>query len=356
MNIVERLAEKIIKDAVRSQATDIHIIPRKQDTLIQLRLGSKLIPRYCLPVKDCIRLVSHFKFTAAMDIGEKRRPQSGACTYQIGKQHIGLRFSTLPSINRESLVIRIIPQYNQIPFNRLSLFPNSARKMLSLIKQAHGLIILTGPTGSGKTSTLYALMKEISQTSQRNVVTLEDPIEKENDYSLQVQVNEKAGISYAAGLKAILRHDPDIIMVGEVRDAETAQITVRAALTGHLVLTTMHTRDAEGAIYRLAEFGVNPLEIQQTLIAVTAQRLVELCCPFCGKSCSPYCYSDGRWKRASVFEFLAGNELHAAIQGLSGEKQDVKYRRLKDSIRKGIALGFIKESEYDRWVLENEED
>ncbi|MED3571649.1 competence type IV pilus ATPase ComGA [Cytobacillus praedii] len=355
MNTIEKLAERIIKDAVRNHASDIHIVPRRNDTLIQLRLANKLIPRLYLPKEECDRLISHFKFTASMDIGEKRRPQSGAYSYQIDGQMIGFRFSTLPSSHNESLVIRILPQQEQIPFYQISLFPNMTRKLLALLKHAHGLIIFTGPTGSGKTTTLYSLLNETSHMFNRNVITLEDPIEKENDMVLQVQVNEKAGVSYATGLKAILRHDPDIIMVGEIRDAETAKIAVRAALTGHLVLSTMHTRDAKGAIYRLSEFGVDTIEIEQTLVAVTAQRLVELSCPFCKGECSPYCYCYGRLKRASVFELLTGRALNASMKAARGEEAKIKYRNLKDIIKKGIALGFIKETEYERWVLEHDQ-
>lgn len=166
---------------------------------------------------------------------------------------------------------------------------------------------------------------------------------------MQVQVNEKAGVTYATGLKAILRHDPDIIMVGEIRDSETAKIAVRAALTGHLVLSTMHTRDAKGAIYRLMEFGVNKLEIEQTLVAVAAQRLVELECPFCEGTCSPFCFSHSRIKRASVFELLTGKALTSVLRdGVSSHKT------LKNVINKGIALGYIKETEYERWVYDHE--
>jgi len=355
LSVIERMAERIIKDAVRSHASDIHIIPRRKDTLIQLRFGSQLTPRLYLPKEECDRLISHFKFTASMDIGEKRRPQSGAYSLEVDGQMIGLRFSTLPSSHSESLVIRILPQQEQIPFFQISLFPDMTRKMLALLKHAHGLIIFTGPTGSGKTTTLYSLLNETSHMFHRNVITLEDPIEKENDLVLQVQVNEKAGVSYSAGLKAILRHDPDIIMVGEIRDAETAKIAVRAALTGHLVLSTMHTRDAQGAVYRLAEFGVNMMEIEQTLVAVTAQRLVELNCPYCEGECSPFCYGYGRWKRASVFELLAGRALNASIKKARGERSLVKYRTLKEVITKGIALGYIKETEYSRWVHDNAE-
>lgn len=354
MNTIEKLAERIITDDVRNHASDIHIVPRRKDTLIQFRLANKLIPRLYLPKEECDRLIAHFKFTASMDIGEKRRPQSGAYSYFINGKMVGLRFSTLPSAHNESLVIRILQQQEQIPFYQISLFPKMTRKLLALLKHAHGLIIFTGPTGSGKTTTLYSLLNETSHLFNRNVITLEDPIEKENDLVLQVQVNEKAGVTYATGLKAILRHDPDIIMVGEIRDAETAEIAVRAALTGHLVLSTMHTRDAKGAIYRLLEFGVNLLEIEQTLVAITAQRLVELSCPFCKGECSPYCYFYGRWKRASVFELLAGKALNTAIKGAKGEEVSLHYQTLSTIITKGIALGYIKETEYDRWVLDYE--
>lgn len=354
VSAIEILANRIISDAIRNQATDIHIIPRRNDTLIQLRLTNKLFPRLSLPLDDCERLISHFKFNANMDIGERRRPQSGAIVSQVNGQLMGLRLSTLPSNNRESLVIRLLPQQEQIPFYQLSLFPLMTRKLLALLKHAHGLIIMTGPTGSGKTTTLYSLLNETAHLFHRNVITLEDPIEKNYDSVLQVQVNEKAGVTYATGLKAILRHDPDIIMVGEIRDGETAKIAVRAALTGHLVLSTMHTRDAKGAIYRLHEFGVNWLEVEQTLIAVTAQRLVELTCPFCKEECSPYCYTYGRWKRASVFELLSGRNLSLVMKEAKGSKVETKYRSLKDVIRKGIALGYIKETEYERLVYDDE--
>lgn len=350
MKSIESLADKIVKDAIQSHASDIHIIPRRKDTLIQYRMANRLVPRYKLPKEDCERLISHFKFTASMDIGEKRRPQSGAFSVKVNGFYVGLRLSTLPSNLKESLVIRILPQQSQIPFYKISLFPKVTTKLLALLKHAHGLVIMTGPTGSGKTTTLYSLLEETTHHFHRNVITLEDPIEKENEYVLQVQVNEKAGVTYATGLKAILRHDPDIIMVGEIRDSETAKIAVRAALTGHLVLSTMHTRDAKGAIYRLMEFGVGKLEIEQTLVAVAAQRLVEIVCPFCQDICSPYCFSSNRLKRASVFELLTGRALMSVLQG-----EEPTYKTLKDVIRKGIALGYIKDSEYDRWVFDDEE-
>ncbi|MDP4085248.1 MAG: competence type IV pilus ATPase ComGA [Bacillota bacterium] len=352
VSTIEKLANRIILDATKHHATDIHIVPRRNDTLVQLRFTNQLIPRLTLPKEECDKLISHFKFTANMDIGERRRPQSGAFVSEVNGQMINLRLSTLPSINRESLVIRLLPQQEQIPFQQLSLFPSLTRKLLALLRHAHGLIILTGPTGSGKSTTLYSLLNETAHLFQRNIITLEDPIEKNYESVLQVQVNEKAGVTYASGLKAILRHDPDIIMVGEIRDAETAKIAVRAALTGHLVLTTLHTRDAKGAVYRLHEFGVNWLEIEQTLVAVTAQRLVELTCPFCNGECSSFCFSYRRLKRASVFELLSGKNLSSVIRAAQGEPTQPSYPLLKHVIRKGIALGFIKESEYERLIYD----
>ncbi|RHW41073.1 type II/IV secretion system protein [Neobacillus notoginsengisoli] len=355
-SVIEALADRIISDAVKQHATDIHILPRKEDTLIQLRITNRLTPQMVLPKEECERLISHFKFTAHMDIGERRRPQSGAIITEVDGLRYGLRLSTLPSNQRESLVIRLLPQQEKFTFEQLSLFPDMSKKLLNLLKHAHGMIILTGPTGSGKTTTLYSLLHETASKHHRSIITLEDPIEKECGTVLQVQVNEKAGVTYAAGLKAILRHDPDIIMVGEIRDAETARTAVRASLTGHLVLTTMHTRDAPGAIHRLHEFGVNWLEVEQTLLAVTAQRIVELNCPYCGGTCSPYCHSSGVRKRASVFELLSGKKLQSAIRSSRGVENGSRYSTLRETIRKGIALGYIKEFEYERLVFSNEEE
>jgi competence protein ComGA len=351
---IQNIADSILTDALQKGASDIHVIPRGANSAIKLRIGNQLLDRHVLKTSVCERLISHFKFIAAMDIGDKRRPQSGASSYRYEGMDVGLRISTLPAGKNESMVIRLLPQQNHIPFYQLSLFPSTTQKLISLMKHAHGLVILTGPTGSGKTTTLYSLLHEASQIINRHVITLEDPIEKQSDNVLQIQVNEKAGISYAAGLKAILRHDPDIIMVGEIRDHETAQIAVRAALTGHLVLSTMHTRDAEGAIYRLLEFGVSSVEIEQTLIAVTAQRLVELECPFCKGPCPPHCYTAGRSKRGSVFEILTGRALAGAVKHARGEAGKGHYQTLRDAIVKGIALGFIKEDELKRWVMDEQ--
>lgn len=324
--------------ALRLSATDIHIIPRKHKFLVQFRLEHRLIPQLSLTFEESERLISHLKFLASMDIGEKRRPQNGSITMHVADQIVGLRLSTLPTMYYESLVIRLIPEQKIVPLKQLSLFPHSVRKLSSLLKFSHGMLILTGPTGSGKTTTLYSLLQYSPEINNRNIITLEDPIENESERILQVQINEKAGISYSNGLKAVLRHDPDIIMVGEIRDKETAKIAIRAALTGHLILTTMHTRDAAGAIHRLMEFGVSWNEIQQSLIGVSAQRLVEV-------------KREAERRRASVYELLYGRNLNLVLQDIKGAGVIVSYRTLKQELAKAVALGFIEQNEFERLVM-----
>jgi competence protein ComGA len=227
----------MIGEAFSGDATDVHVIPRTKDYLIQFRKLGVLVPFHTVDSDQAERLIAHLKFMASMDIGEKRKPQSGSFSLTVRGTPLSLRISTLPTTHlKESLVIRILPQKYQIPIDKMSLYPSSAKKLLALLMYSHGLIIFTGPTGSGKTTTLYSLVLHCSVALNRNVITLEDPVEKLHEEMVQIQVNEKAGITYSAGLKAILRHDPDIIMVGEIRDRETAEIAVRAALTGHPVI------------------------------------------------------------------------------------------------------------------------
>ena len=349
---IEKTAEKILTRAIVESASDIHIFFRGEGPHIQFRIDNKLVPQETLSFFEAERLIAHLKFLASMDIGEKRRPQSGAITINLANQVVGLRLSTLPTAHLESLVIRLIPQQNILPLEQLSLFPNTVQKLIALLKHSHGMLIFTGPTGSGKTTTLYSLLHHAHEMINRNIITLEDPIENVSEKVLQVQINEKAGITYSVGLKAVLRHDPDVIMVGEVRDAETAKIAVRAALTGHLILTTMHTRDAQGAISRLLEFGVSLLEVEQTLIGVTAQRLVELRCLPCKGDCALACKMTVRNKRASVYELLYGKSLAEVLRIMGDEKgkATVSYRQLKDEIGKAVAMGYVESQEYERLV------
>ncbi|MGE8204503.1 competence type IV pilus ATPase ComGA [Heyndrickxia sp. NPDC080065] len=353
---IEKIADLLLGQALKLNATDVHIIPRQEDYHVQFRFNGRLSPYRDLSTEIGDRLISHFKFMASMDISERRKPQSGSFHLFVQQKKTSLRISTLPTaLSKESLVIRILPQDHSLTIDEISLFPTSTKKLKALLMHSHGMIIFTGPTGSGKTTTMYALVEHCSNQLMRNVITLEDPVEQQNGSFLQVQVNEKAGITYSTGLKAILRHDPDIIMVGEIRDSETAKIAIRAALTGHLVLSTLHTRDAKGAIYRLLEFGVNWHDIEQTLIAVTAQRLVTLRCPFCGESCSPYCANYQNRNRTAVYELLVGKTLKTVMNEARGERMNLRYKTLKEMIRKGIALGYLSTNEYYRWIYDVEE-
>lgn len=352
---IEETVEELLGTALSLQATDIHFIPRKHSYTIHMRSKGRLAPHGELSVREGERLISHFKFMSSLDIGEKRKPQSGSFHFDHSNLSLSLRISTLPTVlSRESLVMRLLPQQNILDLSQLSLFPDSLQKLLSLVSHAHGLIIFTGPTGSGKTTTLYSLIQHSVKELGRNVITLEDPVERNHDEWLQIQVNEKAGITYSTGLKAILRHDPDVIMVGEIRDEETARMAIRASLTGHLVLTTMHTRDAKGAVFRLLEFGLQWHEIQQTLIGVTAQRLVTILCPSCGEHGSVYCPCNRERRQAAVYEVLQGSSLQAVLKEAKGEDSTASYPLLKHALRKGIALGYLSQTEYDRWVLEEE--
>ncbi|WP_018661530.1 competence type IV pilus ATPase ComGA [Heyndrickxia acidiproducens] len=353
---IEKIVELLLGQAVKNKVTDVHIVPKQRSYHVQFRQYGRLYPHRNLAPKTGERLISHLKFMSNMDISEKRKPQSGSFELNLPQQTISLRISTLPtSLFKESLVIRILPREGSVQIDQISLFPSSRKKLMALIRHSHGMLIFSGPTGSGKSTTMYTLVEHCSKQLMRNVITLEDPVEKQTEAFLQVQVNEKAGMTYSTGLKAILRHDPDIILVGEIRDAETAKIAVRASLTGHLVLSTMHTRDAKGAIYRLMEFGVPHHEIEQTLLAVSSQRLITLLCPVCGGRCSPFCVHRRQNKQAAVYELLYGRNLQKALQEAKGEAVCYHYPTLKEWLRKGIALGYISHEEYTRWIADEEE-
>jgi competence protein ComGA len=344
---IEQFADTILREAYDLKASDIHIVPRYHDAIIQMRVDRDLVTKHVIGRAFSEKLVSHFKFLASMDIGEKRKPQNGALELRLEYAHLHLRLSTLPTMNSESLVIRIHLQTTVQPFSQLSLFPNSAKVLLSFLHHSHGLIIFTGPTGSGKTTTMYSLLHAAQHELNRSIVTLEDPVEKRSDGMLQIQINERAGITYAVGLKAVLRHDPDIILVGEIRDEETAKVAIRASLTGHLVLTTLHTNDAKGAVLRLLDFNITHAEIEQSLLAVAAQRLVELKCPFCKDKCSPLCKKMRKVRRLSVYELLYGQDLKQVMLEAKGGRGVYSYATLSQIINKGYALGYI-EDEYSK--------
>ncbi len=276
-----RLINGIIADAVRQGVSDIHIEPYESGLVVRMRIDGVLREVLKMPPHVAPVVVSRIKVMARLDIAERRIPQDGRIGLTLGGKTLDVRVSTLPSRAGERVVLRLLDKENAgIDFDLLGLSGVADQVMRSALAEPNGIILVTGPTGSGKTTTLYAALRQLNDGS-RNILTVEDPVEYAVDGVGQTQVNPKVGLTFAAGLRAILRQDPDVVMVGEIRDRETADIAVQASLTGHLVLSTVHTNDAIGAITRLRDMKIEPFLIASSLRAVVAQRLVRRLCPEC---------------------------------------------------------------------------
>jgi type IV pilus assembly protein PilB len=281
---VTRLVYSIITGAIDARASDIHIEPRKPDMRIRYRIDGLLHDAIDVPALVQQEVISHIKILSDMDISERRLPQDGHIATVHGNRDYDLRVSSLPAVGGEKIVIRILDKNaDQWSLEKIVTSPDNNQKFRSLVKNPYGMILLTGPTGSGKTTTLYALL-QLLNTPEKNIVTVEDPVEYRLDGITQVQVKPAAGRTFASALRSILRQDPDIVLIGEIRDYETAEIAVSAALTGHLVLSTLHTNDAAGAISRLINIGIPPFLIASSLLGTVAQRLVRTICPKCKES------------------------------------------------------------------------
>ena len=278
---VIRLINAILHEAVKEGASDIHIETFEKSLVVRFRVDGILKPVLQPGKKLAPLLISRIKVMARLDIAEKRLPQDGRISLRLGRKNIDVRVSTLPSQYGERAVLRLLDKNNlRLSLDNMGLSATDAQRLHFLVQQPHGIILVTGPTGSGKSTTLYAVLSELN-SPQRNILTVEDPIEYELEGIGQTQVNSRVDMSFARGLRAILRQDPDVVMVGEIRDAETAQIAVQASLTGHLVLSTLHTNSACGAITRLRDMGVEPFLLSSSLSGVIAQRLVRRLCPAC---------------------------------------------------------------------------
>ncbi len=279
---IVKLATTIVENSFRADATDIHIEPFKTYTRIRIRVNGDLVELMNVANQVHNSLTTRLKLISGMNIAEKRVPQDGRFTQVVDGTTLDVRVSSLPTVNGEKIVIRILST-GQIALRKitdLGMSDYNYRMFESMIKCPHGVMLVTGPTGSGKTTTLYAALGELAKPNV-NVITVEDPVEKQIDGINQVQVNTKAGMTFAAALRSILRQDPDIVMIGEMRDSETAEIGIRAAITGHLVLSTLHTNDAASTILRLVDMGIPPYMVASSLIGVIAQRLVKVLCPKC---------------------------------------------------------------------------
>ncbi len=330
MNPASVFSTKLLTAAIKRNATDIHLCPEIMNTSIYFRINGQR-SFYCSITNNHYDIyLTHFKFNAGMDIGESRKPQNGSLTINLKEENYSLRLSTLPLKEMESLAIRILPQNNLQDIKHLFLFPQQLTTIRSWITHRSGIILFTGPTGSGKTTTLYALLQSLLIDQSFQAITLEDPIEKSLNNILQVQVNEKSGLSYNAGLKAALRHDPDILMVGEIRDRETAKFAFHASYTGHLVLSTLHANNALGTIHRLLEMGIQRIDLIQTLIAVASIQLVPIETP------------NGK-RRAAILELLDTNLLIDAIENPhpSSIGKMITFSHLR---KKAFAYGFTNSS------------
>lgn len=281
------LVNSIFFQAVQQRASDIHFEPFEREMKIRYRVDGILYNVLSPPKRLQSALISRVKVMAGMNIAEKRLPQDGRIGLRIGGREIDIRVSDVPTAHGERLVLRLLEKSSQLlNLDDIGMSQYNFEKMNKLIKMAHGIILVTGPTGSGKTTTLYAALNKIN-SPEKNIITIEDPIEYQLNGVGQIQVNSKIDLTFAGGLRSILRQDPDVIMIGEIRDGETAGIAIHASLTGHLVFSTLHTNDSAGAITRLLDMGIEPFLVSSSVVAIIAQRLVRKICPECRVSYQP---------------------------------------------------------------------
>ena len=325
---VIRMINALLTQALREGASDIHIEPFEQISVVRFRVDGSL--RDVVRPKKAIHasLISRIKIMAQLDIAEKRLPQDGRITLRVGGRPVDVRVSTLPTGHGERAVLRLLDKESgKLDLHSLGMSAEVLEKFDKLITQPHGIVLVTGPTGSGKTTTLYAALLRLN-TSSTNILTVEDPVEYELNGVGQTQVNARIDMTFAKALRAILRQDPDIIMIGEIRDLETAQIAVQASLTGHLVLATLHTNDSAAAVTRLLDMGIEPFLLSSSLLGVVAQRLVRKLCEHCKRQDGQFwneagcdkCGHTGYQGRLGVYELLQTTEhIRAQIHNRASE-------------------------------------
>jgi type II secretory ATPase GspE/PulE/Tfp pilus assembly ATPase PilB-like protein len=358
---ISSILQSLLNDALKCRASDIHLESQEDRLRVRFRIDGLLREMGSFPAAESKQILSRVKVLADLDIANHRTPQDGRVTQQINGQMVDLRVSTLPCLHGEKAVLRLLPKNNTFKeLEQLGFNDRDLTVYRSWLSRAQGLILITGPTGSGKTSTLYTSLREIVD-ERRNVVTIEDPIEYQLADINQVQVNPRAGLTFANGLRSILRQDPDIIMVGEIRDYETAQTVFQAAMTGHLVLSTLHTNDAPNAVSRLLDMGIEPYLIAGALVGVIAQRLVRRVCRHCSVDYTPdgtdlqrlrleghpeclhigyqwqravgcrECFSSGYFGREGIFEVMAVDDgLRGLIHARAPQADLEAYLRVRN--------------------------
>ena len=308
---IVKLVNELLSQALEQGASDIHIEPEENELAIRFRIDGVISDHLKLPISDYPAIASRIKLVGGLNIAERRLPQDGRTDFQLGSREIDIRISTIPIMNGESIVLRLLDKESmRFDLRELGMAEETLDCFGRLIDIPHGIILVVGPTGSGKTTTLYSVMCRLNDR-RRKIITIEDPVEYQLPGLSQMQVNPQIGLTFANGLRSIVRQDPDVILVGEIRDRETADIAINAALTGHLVLSTLHTNDAVGAVVRLIDMGVEPFLITASLCGVLSQRLVRCVCTVCGGSglvpgggrCR-HCHGSGYRGRTGIFELL----------------------------------------------------
>ena len=356
---VVRLVNSIFSMAVKQEASDIHISPQQASSQVRIRIDGKLHEMPAPPKSMLPAIMARIKILANMDITVTRIPQDGRFTLKVDNKEINIRASAIPTIYGENMVLRLLEtSANVYKLESLGMVKEDVEKIEGIINKPYGMILSTGPTGCGKSTSLYAILNAVNKPDI-HIITIEDPVEYRVNNIRQVQLNKKAGMTFASGLRSILRHDPDVIMVGEIRDAETAIIAVQAALTGHRMLSTIHTNDAAGAIIRLIDMGIEPFLVSSVLLMSFAQRLVRVVCPYCKESYKPpekalaawgldnvknanfqhgkgcyQCLNTGYRGRTGVFEVLVNDEM---VQDMI-----LKRRSSRDITREAVAAGKLR--------------
>lgn len=331
---VIRLVNMILFEALRRRASDIHVHPMESKLTIRFRVDGMLVDAFSPPPSLAPAISSRLKVMTELDIANRHSPQDGQTTVRIGQKKVDIRLSVIPTVHGERVVLRLLDQsQTQLSLDAVGMSQSMQAELMDMIGRPTGMLLVTGPTGSGKTTTLYAALGQIDRAS-RNVMTIEDPVEYRLEGISQMQVNPKRGVTFATGLRSLLRQDPDVILVGEIRDHETAQLAIQASLTGHFVLATLHTNDAPSAIPRLIDIGVEPYLITSSLVGVMAQRLVRRTCGVCsGSGQSPEagsighegegrceaCLGTGYKGRLAVYEILRMND---ELRRLTAERAD----------------------------------
>ena len=345
---MEEIASKMVAKAHFTGVSDIHILPEGETQfLIYFRIGGNMVLHKTVQAIEGERLISYFKYIANMDVGERRKPQSGSANLENEYGVCALRFSTITNYrSQETMVIRLLNQAKQRLLRTTTFFQQEVQEIERLAKFKSGLLLFSGPVGSGKTTTMYQLIRESSQIQKQQVITVEDPVEIEEPSFLQCQVNEKAGISYSTLLRSSLRHHPDVLIIGEIRDEETAKMAIRGALTGHLILASIHAKNPLGVLARLEELGVSKEQLRQSLLGIVYQKLIPRFCPLCQGDCKVTCgHYETENKRAVLYEVMSKDQLN--------QQQNTKtvHRTFNDLLRKATLYGYVSEENFQKYQI-----